>query len=463
MMRSIILLVVLQGALAVPQVKGKQVNTYPFPTCPLKEVDASHPVTYATLEDSLTFAIRPNEPVMYMRIIVDNTHYKASVSGTMIELLECSSQDEDCQVLNQGGSKNTDFLFTNTWNIVTVSFTDNRITVDINMRKKVMGLSLAESSKGSGSRTIEVSIVATDPTATIRPSPTYTVRVNIKCNDTYTPEMRTAAPLPTPLPLTTKESITILQIPIDKSPFNNCSWYQVEMEHPTPSITFENSLTLAIYPTLPLLYMHIRIDNVLFKAIVERSLLRLLKCDSTEVECSTINERDSQEADLLLPKTWNTITISIIKNMIEVDVNMRTFVKGNTPPANFEGVHSSEVTIVANDQSAMETQESYYIVGVNVECNDTFSPTIRPVMPQVRLTDTPFTDVPLVTQEQFIATSTPSSGKSSAPVGIIIGVLVALVLIIAAAVAISVYKKRRSADINQHTPLREQQQVQARP
>ncbi|XP_045581321.2 uncharacterized protein [Procambarus clarkii] len=464
LVKGLVLLMVLQGALALPQVKGKNVKTSQQQTgiCHIGQVDSSHDVQYVPLKERLVFIITPSEPVMYMRIKVADELYKVTVMGSMVKLWGCSDHENDCNVKDEGGSKSNDLLQADIENKVTITLHDNKISVDINMKSSVMQMTLPSSTKGP--QTGEVSIVATDPTATIPPPATYTVDVSVECIDGVTPVLRTDAPLPIPV-FPTKTSPTNQNIPTAPRPFKECPFYKVELEHPLPFISLQKSLSLAVFPSQSLLYIRVLIDGLLFKVIVENTTLKLLKCDVQDLPCKTMKENGYQNSNVLLPEQWNTVNITHLNNMLKVLINGKASVEGSTILAGFEGTHSSEVSIVAIDDSAIEAQADYYSVDVNIDCNDTFTPVIREDVSQFTIPSqftvpSYSTENPFVTPEHRIDTSTDSPETSKAPVGIIIGVLIALIVIIAAAIGISIYKKRRSADINQHTPLRDQQQVQ---
>ncbi|KAG7162034.1 hypothetical protein Hamer_G019335 [Homarus americanus] len=394
MLRGVVVLLALQGALALSQIKGRYHDSLPFSTCSFTRVDSTHPATYVTLKDNLVFALRPSTSLMHMRIMAQNTLYKATVHGTTVKLNRCSSegQEDICFSLDEKATKGKDLLTPNQWNFVTVSLAADQLKVDINSQVDVMVMTMPDSSDGP--YTSKVSIMAPDPTAKTRLS--YSVDVNIKCNDTFTPELQTVNPEQNPVS-TTNVPITTVKVPIPEPPHKNCPVYHVEHEHSTPNFTLNDELTLSIWPSHSMVYLRILIDDTLFK------------------------HEGSKSQDFLHPNTWNMIHISLKNNKITVDINMRANVTGINMPASSGGTNSGVVFIVA-DLNQKIAEQAYYLALVNIACDDS------------------------------------ATEEISQPVGIIVGVLFAILAVVAIAIAISTYKKKRSVSINQHTPLNDQQQ-----
>ncbi|XP_063585859.1 uncharacterized protein LOC134763231 [Penaeus indicus] len=109
------------------------------------------------------------------------------------------------------------------------------------------------------------------------------------------------------------------------------------------------------------------------------------------------------------------------------------------------------LTIMATEPLMPTTHRDNYFIVVNVACNASFIPISRSV-----------TEVPNQsggTQAPVVDGTAPTPTDNGAPVGIIVGVLVALLVIVAIAIIVSVIRKRRTMEVNQHTPLQEQQQA----
>ncbi|XP_042234391.1 uncharacterized protein LOC121874335 [Homarus americanus] len=450
MLRGVVVLLALQGALALSQIKGRYHDSLPFSTCSFTRVDSTHPATYVTLKDNLVFALRPSTSLMHMRIMAQNTLYKATVHGTTVKLNRCSSegQEDICFSLDEKATKGKDLLTPNQWNFVTVSLAADQLKVDINSQVDVMVMTMPDSSDGP--YTSKVSIMAPDPTAKTRLS--YSVDVNIKCNDTFTPELQTVNPEQNPVS-TTNVPITTVKVPIPEPPHKNCPVYHVEHEHSTPNFTLNDELTLSIWPSHSMVYLRILIDDTLFKVNVKQMMMELMQCSSDGESCRTIQHEGSKSQDFLHPNTWNMIHISLKNNKITVDINMRANVTGINMPASSGGTNSGVVFIVA-DLNQKIAEQAYYLALVNIACDDISTTEVQEVTPSVPVTDVA-SDNPLVSQNSITDSATE---EISQPVGIIVGVLFAILAVVAIAIAISTYKKKRSVSINQHTPLNDQQQ-----
>lgn len=234
----------------------------------------------------------------------------------------------------------------------------------------------------------------------------------------------------------------------DNVPFVNCPLYQIEFDRSLPYVIVEKNLSLAVFPTQSKVYMRILVDHTLYKASVEGTMVKLMKCDSKNRKnqsCDIMDEEATKNSDLLIPNQWNLIVISLANHTITVDINMKVKVMTMTMESSTEGV---SVSVVA---PSFLTSSPNYTVAVNVQCNGTYTPRTYPILTTINPQGTP---------EPIVETSTMTPALPQDHVGIIVGILVALLILIALAVTYSCYKKRSSIDVNHHTPLCEQQQQQ---
>lgn len=393
-----ILLVALQGAL-----------TAPTSTCAPYDVGAGQPLHYVTLEDTLTFNLNPSHPLLLVRVMVGDTLFKVSVDGTYLKLLSCDLQETNCSIIDEGGTKNSDFIHTQTWNTITISLVNDKISVSVNMRTNVMGMVMPK--KDGQAVKSEVAIVNVDSHVSSQQSQGYHASIILSCNETDTPTIRVASPLPMP-------DTTTIRVPIYPTPDSTCAPYTVGAGQPLHYATLDDTLTFYLNPSHSLLLVRVMVGDTLFKVSVDGTMLKLLSCDDLqETNCTIIDEGGSKGSNLINPHTWNMITVSLANNNISVDVNMKTNVMGMGMARKAGQAVKSEVAIVNVDPQESTPHSPGYIASVIIFCNETEAPSIReaPPLPMPDTTDsTDATDYTNAT-DYTDATDSPSITTTSMP------------------------------------------------
>ncbi|KAK3858580.1 hypothetical protein Pcinc_035235 [Petrolisthes cinctipes] len=367
-------------------------------SCKPYMVGQQEPIRYVTLEKELplVFSLRPSHPLLMVRVKVHDTLFKATVDGTMLRLQSCDLLETTCIMIDEGGTKSADLIHPNVENTVTVSLVNNEIVVDVNMMTRVMAMTMEEEKDSkSGGVSGEVAIVNIDPHASNQQqSLGYFATVTLLCNVTHMPIIREVSPLPMP-------DLTTVTVPWYPQPKSNCSSYEVGPYAPIQYITLKEGtpLTFYIQPSHPLLLVRVTMGHTLYKVSVDGTVLELLHCDIFMNNCTKVNEKVSNESELIHPNRWNKVTILFDANEIVVDVNTEVSVTGIMIAGGNEDSMMSEVAIMNEDlHSISQHQLLTYSATVIIFCNDTETPTIRdgPPLPMYQTTTTRNTDITTV-------------------------------------------------------------------
>lgn len=436
-----------QLSVAAPPTQYKPSFIAQYPGCPMYQVGDGKPTHAVTLEDRVSFIVKPTHSILLMDIADNEQLYQATVDGSRITLSKCEADYTDCVVMKEEASKSSDLLNVNQWNYINVSLVENQIFVSVNMKQNVMGDAIFMETSDDDqqlSSNVKVSILdANDQTRETLPSG-YAVDVNVLCNDTYTPIVEVLPELPS---VTTEDSTVV-----HPAPFPTCHLYEVGHQYPQQSMKLENKLTLAIFPNRPLMCMHILIDEELYKATIEDTMIELLKCNKDATDCQMISEGGAKDSSHFKPNAWNYVTVLLKDNEITLQVNEKANIMGKAMAVQSDADYA-EVTIIAVDSISSQTVNTTdYSATINIACNETHKPT-----PVIRAETTVN---PLNTPDAVVETSTaqPESTGSNSTLIIIVVIMVLLLCLVVGALVVSHVKKSRSANINQHSPLNEQQQ-----
>lgn len=393
------------------------------------------------LQETNIFYLKPNKPELSVRFQGEDSLYKASVEGTMVSLFGCDARGANCELLDQGGTKSSDLLSVDEWNLVKVDYINGDITVDINMMTNVMGKNMMPMAKGKGGGGGGDYVTFVVPPR----SPFYDATLKIECDDPGRPPYIKIEPLAVPTSPAPRTSL-----PLDSMAFPECPVYRVEADHPThPSgVPVSESFTFVVFPNHPALHMEIVIGRVNIKLWVNGTRGAMQKCNLMNRQCNLEDEAFGAH-NILEPGTWNEVTVYLEEDtkMLIMKVNNTELLSSFLGTGNYR---SLDVVVKAPQGPTYEGGE-HFVAFVNVRCVGG-QHIIHPGTVQ-----TP-TQGGLPTKDSIVETTTPAAPSGvSRNIGIVVGVLLGVLLVIAIAVIIT-YRKRRVAPINEQSPLQNQQQ-----
>ncbi|XP_047473187.1 uncharacterized protein LOC125027995 [Penaeus chinensis] len=440
--RSLACLAALLACAAVsaqPAKKGGHSFILPFPDCAHHTVTSDRSMPFVDLQSTLRFAVLPSELRMGLRIIVGESQYTIVVLPDKTLLTRCDGQAQQnrCSPLPPSQVSVADLFKQDEWTFVDLGFDGHRISVLIADVEVLVDDSWVATPGQESTHSAKVAFISLED-ASLDSSEYYTLEVNLGCNSTHMPDQKinTHAPASTP------------RTDVSPAPYPACPLYHVVPGTPLPYIAIDSSLSLAVFPSSSMLVMKIHVGHALYKASVEGTMVVLMKCEEDGVTCKDVNTGGTKGMDLLKPNAWNFVDILLENGEITVTINHKANVMGKAMAAQDE---LPALSIMAAEPSMPTTHRDNYSIGVNVACNDSFIPISRSV------TEVP--DQRGGTQAPVVDGTAPTPSDNGAPVGIIVGVLVALLVIVAIAIIVSVVRKRRTMEVNQHTPLQEQQQA----
>ncbi|KAK4296803.1 hypothetical protein Pmani_030740 [Petrolisthes manimaculis] len=436
--------------LPMPDFTTVSVPLYPQPEskCNSYEVGPLVPIQYITIKEGtpLTFYIQPSHPLLLVKVTMGHTFYEVSVDGTMLELQHCDNLMNNCTKVDEKVSNGPELIHPYRWNKVTILFDANEIVVDVNTVVSVTGMMIAGGNEDS--MISDVAIMNEDFTSTSQYQMfTYSATVIIFCNDTETPTIREDPTLPMYQTTTTRDTdittkntdTTTTVIPVNPAPYPWCGVPTVETDHPYSLYSNGTSLDMAVFPSHPALALTFTLAHLMYKITIDGNTAELLECRVSGNECQHISQYSLQP---LLTSQWNNINTVIDRQMLKVTVNDVMVVSQSIPISTTDTPSSSDsatfiltVHSTTNSLSHQPTStSSYYNVVVNPSyCKVIVTPPPPPA-----------------------ATPAPST-SSSHTVGIIVGILVAVLAVLAIALLVSMYRKSRSAQINTHSPMQESQ------
>lgn len=434
-----VLLACAAAASALPSKKGGKSISLPFPDCAHHTVTWDTSMPFMDLQSTLHFAVLPSELRMSLRIIVGESQYTITVvpDKTVVTRCDGQAQQNRCTLLQPSQVSVADLLKPDTWTLVDLGFDGHEISVSIASVEVLVDDSWVATSGQESTHSAKVAFISLKD-ASLDSSPSYALEVNLRCDSTYIPdqEVNTHAPVNTP------------RTDVSPAPYPACPLYHVVPGTPLPYIAINSSLALAVFPSSSMLIMKIHVGHALYKASVEGTMVVLMKCEEDGATCKNVNTGGTKAMDLLKPNAWNYVDVLLENEEITVTINHKADVMGKAMAAHDE---LPALSIIAVEPSMPTTHRDNYSIDVNVACNDTFIPISRSV------TEVP--DQSGGTQAPVVDGTAPTPTDNGAPVGIIVGVLVALLVIVAIAIAVSVIRKRRTMEVNQHTPLQEQQRA----
>lgn len=394
------------------------------------------------LQSSLRFAVLPSERRMSLRIIVGESQYAIAVAPDHTVLTRCDGQAQQrhCTLLQPPKVSVADLLKQNDWTWVDLGFDGHRISVVIADVEILVDDAWEATPGRESTHSAQVAFISLEE-ASIDSAPGYALEVNLRCDSTHTPDQEVSTHAPANTPPTD----------VSPAPYPACPLYRVLPGSPLPYIDIDSTLSLAVLPSVSMLVMKIHVGHTLYKASVEGTMITLMKCEEDGVTCRNVEVGGTKAMDLLMPNKWNYVDVLLENEEITVTINHKTHVMGQAMSTHDAHDELPELSIIAVEPSMPTTHRDNYEITVNVACNDTFIPVSRSV------TEVP--DQSGGTQAPVVDGNTPAPDDNGATVGIIVGVLVALLVIVAIAIAVSVIRKRRTMEVNQHTPLQEQQQA----
>ncbi|KAG0720747.1 hypothetical protein GWK47_047845 [Chionoecetes opilio] len=83
-------------------------------------------------------------------------------------------------------------------------------------------------------------------------------------------------------------------------------------------VPLQESLEFYLKPNLPQMSMTFQDDDMMYKATVDGTYLKLLKCDEAGTNCAVIDEGGTKDRDLLTVNDFNRILVSYIKGEVGV-------------------------------------------------------------------------------------------------------------------------------------------------
>ncbi|KAK7068656.1 hypothetical protein SK128_006203 [Halocaridina rubra] len=458
MMLAIVLFSMLQISLSAPGMQQKMpFSDAPLPGCPMYQVGQSHIPYQVQVQNQVTLLLRPSLPFLSMNLYDQQERYQAIIDGTAIKITHCNSEfSQQCETIAETPVKSSGLIQQNLFNMVTVNAFNGQISVSVNSKLSAVART-SVTGRGrdySPHSPMQLEILGnsdTEQSSSVNFPPTYGVDVNVQCNETVYPVVEEITPI---------HDQTVAPSP---APFPHCYLYEVQQGLPELSIRLENTLSVAVFPSKPMLCMHFLLHDDLYKATIDGTMLNILYCKSGRTTCETISHGGAKDSNALTANSWNYITITLSNNnMISVSVNSRVNVTGTIMSVH-PGVDHIDVVVVPTDGLTPSQTPSDYTVSVNIACNDTYKP-----IPVIRAETTLYpgeyttTDNPFFTHEPVVGnhTSSPISEESSGRntvLWVLLGIFLAILCGVVIALVVSSYMKKRSANINQHTPLQEQQ------
>ncbi|XP_042864644.1 uncharacterized protein LOC122248586 isoform X2 [Penaeus japonicus] len=412
---------------AFPSKKGGKTIALPFPDCAHYRVTWETSLPFVDLQTALSFAVLPSEKRMSVRIVAGVSQYTITVLPDKVLVSRCDGQDQNSHCTLLPSPHVPDILVLDDWTFVDFELDGRKIHVSIANVDIMDDDSWSAHQGQEGARSVQVSFLSLRD-ASLDISPDYALEVNLRCNTTHMPdqEVNTRRPVNTP------------PTDVSPAPYPSCPLSQVTSEEPLHYIDINSKLSLAVFPSVSMLIMKIRGGHTLYKASVEGTMITLMKCEEDGKTCKNVDSGGTKGMDLLIPNKWNYVDVLVEGDEITVTINHKVNVMGRTMFVHTSQDELPQLSVLASESSMPTTNRANYTIDVNVKCDE-------------NVTDQ---------TDQRTGTKAPITDEEGAPVGIIVGVLVALLVIIAVAIAISVIRKRRTMEVNQHTPLQEQQQAQ---